>query len=200
MSFFWLLFLFLILQRGIELLIARRNEKWLKARGGIEFGQAHYKLLVVMHTSFLLSLLLEVLFFNKTVISIWPAIILLFVITQCLRIWVILSLGHFWNTKIIVLPDASMIKKGPYRWLKHPNYVIVAIEFIIIPLLFQAYITMTIFSLLNVLILSIRIPAEEKVLNRWTTYEKDFEHHSRFFPSIQRKEQSPARSPIQRKD
>lgn len=95
----------------------------------------------------------------------------MFLLVQAGRIWALTSLGEFWNTKIIVLPEARPIKRGPYRYLKHPNYVIVSIELLVIPLLFHAYMTAVIFTILNGYLLSIRIPAEEQALAQLTEYK-----------------------------
>ncbi|MFP3360072.1 isoprenylcysteine carboxylmethyltransferase family protein, partial [Planococcus sp. SIMBA_143] len=90
---------------------------------------------------------------------IWTIMLGIFVLAQFLRFWTIKSLGRFWNTKIIVLPDANVVKKGPYRYIKHPNYVIVALEIISLPLIFSSYITAIVFTLLNgILLLKVRIP------------------------------------------
>lgn len=84
---------------------------------------------------------------------------------QLLRGWILYSLGQYWNTKILVLPGSRMVKKGPYRWIKHPNYLVVALELILLPLMFGAYLTAAIFTLINAtLLLKVRIPAEEKAL------------------------------------
>ena len=91
-------------------------------------------------------------------------------LTQLIRVWALTSLGRYWNTKIIVLPGAKMVNKGPYRFLKHPNYLVVTIEFIVIPLMFEAYFTAFFFSLLNGIILRIRIAAEERALTQLTGY------------------------------
>ncbi|MBY0122656.1 isoprenylcysteine carboxyl methyltransferase family protein [Bacillus sp. S/N-304-OC-R1] len=164
----------IIIQRLAELVIAKRNECWMKKQGAQEFGQSHYSFIVSVHSLFFVSYIAEVFFFHKGLSGAWPILLLLFVITQAGRIWALTSLGPYWNTKIIVLADAEIIKKGPYRFLKHPNYIIVAAEFIIIPLLFQAYITAAIFTILNLIILAIRIPAEEQALNELADYEASF--------------------------
>jgi methyltransferase len=91
---------------------------------------------------------------------------LLFLLTQIARIWCIWSLGKYWNTKIIVLPGSPLVKKGPYKYVKHPNYIVVGAELFIIPLLFGAYITAVIFPILHILLLRVRIPCEEKALNK----------------------------------
>ncbi|MBT2639035.1 MULTISPECIES: isoprenylcysteine carboxyl methyltransferase family protein [unclassified Bacillus (in: firmicutes)] len=174
----------IIFQRLTELVIARKNEAWMKAQGAIEFGQGHYPAMVSIHTAFFIFFILEVIFFDKNLSGYWPALLALFIFTQVMRIWSLSSLGRFWNTKIIILPGANVIKRGPYKIIKHPNYLIVAIELIVIPLMFNAYITMAVFTLLNILILSIRIPAEEKALRELTMYESEFSNQGRFVPNL----------------
>lgn len=163
-----------ILQRLIELVIARRNEKWMLHQGAFEAGARHYPLMVMMHIAFFLSLLLEISIGDRTLSSFWLVLLTLFLIAQVARIWCLASLGKFWNTKIIILPGADVVKKGPYRFIRHPNYVIVTIELLVLPLLFSAYFTAIIFSLLNLWMLSVRIPAEEKALKKATNYKEMF--------------------------
>ena len=171
---FYLFFTMIVLQRISELIIAKQNEKWMKERGAQEFGQDHYTLIVIIHTMFFIVFFLEVMIWNNNIIPGWPIRLSIFIITQCIRLWALTSLGRYWNTKIIVLPGAKMVNKGPYRFLKHPNYLVVTIEFIVIPLLFEAYFTAFFFSLLNGVILRIRIAAEEKALNLMKTKTFDF--------------------------
>lgn len=165
MTFFLFFMIFVICQRLVELQIAKKNESWMKARGGIEVANNHYKWFLVLHTSFFIILALEVYVqsFQHTLTINWIFLVL-FMLTQVGRVWCILSLGKFWNTKIIVLPNVVLLKKGPYRWLKHPNYLIVMIELFIIPIMFHAYFSAIIFSTFNILLLMIRIPAEEAAL------------------------------------
>jgi methyltransferase len=161
-----LLILIIIGQRLVELIIARNNEKWMKERGGIETGNEHYKWFIYLHTLFFLSVLLETLLkIDNQEIPFNYFYFLVFVAAQLARIWCIYSLGRFWNTKIIVLPRVALIKKGPYKYVKHPNYIIVAVELFIIPMLFGAYITAIVFPILHIMLLRIRIPAEEKALS-----------------------------------
>lgn len=164
MEIFYLFFFLLVLQRLFELFLARQNEKWMKERGAVEFGQWHYLLIVAVHVLFFAFYFLEVVLGDKGLSPAWPFLLLLFFFAQLMRIWIISSLGKHWNTKIIVLPGSPLVKKGPYRFFKHPNYAVVAVEFIVIPLLFQAYVTAVLFSLLNLAVLAVRIPAEEEAL------------------------------------
>lgn len=160
----------------------------MRSQGALEYGTEHYGLIVAMHVAFLVSLLLEVSLFKPSLVVIWPFLLSVFFILQCFRVWVILSLGKYWNTKLLVIPQAKIVKKGPYKWIRHPNYLVVTFELILIPLLFQAYLTLVLFFVLNQILLSIRIPAEEAMLKQWTEYETEFEHQSRFVPSINKKE------------
>lgn len=181
--FIWFIsYLFVI--RITELIIAKTNENWMRRRGAIEFGASHYPYMVSMHILFFISLIFEKVFFNRGLAAVWPVIFTVFVLTQFLRVWVIASLGRYWNTKILVLPNAKVIMKGPYRFLRHPNYCVVSLEFIVIPLLFSAYYTFLVFSLLNLFILSVRIPEEEKALKSLTEYEGSFHAHKRFLPKF----------------
>ncbi len=159
----------IVAQRGIELVVAKNNERWMREKGAREFGESHYKWIVVMHASFFLILIAEVFMLEKSAITWWALPFTIFLLAQAGRIWALTSLGRYWNTKIIVLPGAKLVKKGPYRWLSHPNYAIVTIEFLVIPLIFEAYLTCILFTLLNGLILlKVRIPEEEKALG-WAT-------------------------------
>ncbi|WP_102274818.1 isoprenylcysteine carboxyl methyltransferase family protein [Cytobacillus massiliigabonensis] len=171
---FYIFVFLLICQRVLELLIAKRNEHRMKQKGAIEFGQSHYPFIVAVHCLFFVSLIIEVTFYHSDLSPYWAIFLLLFFIAQFGRLWALTSLGTFWNTKIIVLPEAKIVKKGPYRYVKHPNYIIVAIELIVIPLLFQANITAIVFTILNAMILSIRIPAEERALKSLTEYKETF--------------------------
>nr|WP_071459916.1 isoprenylcysteine carboxylmethyltransferase family protein [Bacillus mediterraneensis] len=181
---FYLFIGFIIFQRLSELVIARSNEQKLKAMGAIEAGQGHYKAMVLIHIAFLLSTVAEVVFMGRDLSAFWPLLISLFLATQVMRVWALMSLGPFWNTKIIILPGAEAVKKGPYKLLKHPNYAVVTAEIMIIPLMFEAYFTALFFTVINIIILSIRIHAEEKALKEWTTYGETFKEKNRFLPNL----------------
>lgn len=167
--FFYVILAFVIVQRLVELLIAKRNEKSMRAKGAYEVGASHYPFMILLHTSFFISLIIEVIYFKFIVI---PDFVLLafFGLLQLLRVWCLISLGTFWNTKIIILPGANVVAKGPYAYIRHPNYLVVCLEILVLPLMFQAYITAICFTLLNFIILSVRIPMEEKALKEVTNY------------------------------
>lgn len=175
---------FIILQRMIELFIARKNEKWIKKQGAVEFGQKHYRYIVVMHILFFIVLLGEKIFRNESISLMWPWLAIAFILTQLIRVWAILSLGKYWNTKIMVLPNATIIRSGPYGFIRHPNYTVVSLELLIIPLLFNAYFTAVMFTFVNIILLAIRIPEEEQALITLTEYEEKFAGCNRFLPKI----------------
>lgn len=163
-----------IIQRLVELFIAKRNEKWMKRQGAFEAGASHYPYMVAMHVLFFISLIIEVIVLDRELSLIWPLFLAIFLLAQVLRVWCLTSLGKYWNTKIVVLPNAKVVRKGPYKWIRHPNYVIVATELIVLPLLFSAYFTAILFTLLNMWMMSVRIPVEEQALKSVTNYKDEF--------------------------
>ncbi|WNB93674.1 isoprenylcysteine carboxylmethyltransferase family protein [Bacillus sp. NEB1478] len=182
MKLFAIFICFLAIQRLSEVRIAKRNERILKEKGAIEAGKDHYFWMVTMHVSFFLFLLGEVLFLEVSPPKWWIVPFILFLIAQVIRIWAITSLGVYWNTKIILLPGAAVVAKGPYKFIRHPNYLVVTIELIVIPLIFGAYITAILFTILNMLMLRVRITAEEKALIELTDYNQSHGKKQRFFP------------------
>lgn len=141
----------------------------MRAQGAYEVGAAHYPWLILLHTSFFVSLFIEVLYVKATVTPIY-SLLVVFIFLQLFRVWCLMSLGMYWNTKIIILPGANVVAKGPYAFIRHPNYLVVCLELLVLPLLFQAYFTAIVFTILNLLMLSVRIPAEEKALKAATNY------------------------------
>ncbi|MFD1730671.1 isoprenylcysteine carboxyl methyltransferase family protein [Deinococcus malanensis] len=149
-------------QRLLELRVARANERWARDRGAQEYGQGHYPLFFVLHPAWMLALLLEGRAATGRV-NLWA--LLLFVLAQPLRMWVIRSLGRYWNTRILIIPGGKRLTHGPFRYLKHPNYAVVALELATAPLAVGAGRTALAFSVLNAaLLMLIRIPAEERAL------------------------------------
>ena len=152
----------LLLQRVSELVISKRNEKWLRNQGAIDYGASHYYFIVAVHALFFISVIAEFIYANNIAINWW--LIIVAIILQLFRVWILLTLGNYWSTKILVVPNAPLIKTGPYRFVRHPNYVLVALELIVIPMIFNLYITTGIFLLLNSYVLSIRMREEDKAL------------------------------------
>jgi methyltransferase len=150
-----------VAQRIIELAIAQRNTRALLARGGREVGAGHYPLLVGLHTLWLMAIAVWVLFVPHTVSLPWLGV---YVALQIGRLWVMTSLGRFWTTRIITVPDVPLVRRGPYRYIKHPNYLIVVAEILVLPLVFGAVSIAVLFTALNLGALWIRIRAEDRVL------------------------------------
>ncbi len=154
-------------ERLAELVISRRNAAKAFARGGMEFGQRHFPVMVALHTGFLLACIAEVVLLERPFIPWlgWPMLVVALA-CQVGRYWVIASLGEQWNTRVIVVPGAGRVAaRGLYRWLRHPNYWIVAIEGLALPLVHSAWITAIAFTVLNaVLLLRFRIPIENGAL------------------------------------
>ena len=154
-------------ERIYELVVSRRNAAAAFERGGVEYGQRHFPWMVTLHTGFLLACIAEVVLLQRPFIPWlgWPMLVIALV-CQVGRYWVIRSLGTQWNTRVIVVPGAArVVARGPYRWFTHPNYVIVAVEGIALPLVHTAWITAIAFTVLNaVLLLGFRIPTENRAL------------------------------------
>jgi methyltransferase len=152
---------FVTLQRLAELVLSQRNTKRLLARGAHEVAPEHYPLMVALHIAWL-----AVLWFLGPGPPIEIIPLILFGLLQLARVWVIATLGEHWTTRIIVLPDAPLVKAGPYRWVNHPNYLIVIGEIAVLPLVFDLPMVAIVFSVLNGLILWVRIKAENSALGR----------------------------------
>ncbi len=154
---------FLVVQRLAELALATRNTRRLRNAGGVEFGAAHYPLMVALHACWLLGL--WVYGHDR---SVDPVGLAVFVVLQAGRVWVIASLGSRWTTRVIVVPGSLAVVRGPYRWLRHPNYLIVALEIAVVPLALGLPLFTLVFSLLNAALLAYRIRVENRAL-AWAT-------------------------------
>jgi methyltransferase len=155
-----LLLALVALQRLGELLYAARNTQALRRRGAVEFGRWHYPLLVALHAAWLATQFLVVP--HDAPLHLVP--LAFFLLLQGLRLWIVASLGPYWTTRIISLPDAPLVRRGPYAFLRHPNYALVAIEIPLLPLAFGAWRIAVGFGLLNLLMLAWRIRIEEQAL------------------------------------
>lgn len=153
------------IERLVEVRISLNNARLSFSRGGVEHGQGHYPLMVVVHTLFLLSCVAEVWWLER---PFWPLLgvpmLVLCGLTQALRWWVIQTLGWRWNTRVIVVPGLAPVTEGPFRYLHHPNYLAVIIEMAALPLVHGAFLTAIVFSLLNALVLWLRLRVENRVL------------------------------------
>lgn len=172
---FFIILSLVIVQRLLELVIARKNEKRMLAKGAYEVGANHYPYMIALHTGFFISLIIEVVYFERGLSPYFLWLFIIFLAVQALRIWCLASLGPFWNTKIIILPEANVVAKGPYLYIRHPNYVVVCIEIALLPLMFGAYFTAITFTILNFLMLAVRIPTEERALREATNYNDVFQ-------------------------
>jgi methyltransferase len=153
------------LQRVAELFLSARNAQTLQSEGAIEFGRQHYPMMVLLHIGFLVSCPLEVLLFDRPFVP-WLAALMfgLLIAAQLLRWWTIRVLGKRWTTRVFAHPHEPLIAAGPYRLVRHPNYLAVVIEIASIPLIHSAWVTALVFSLLNGWMLKVRIAAETKAL------------------------------------
>ncbi len=155
---------FVALQRLFELRYSRRNERRLRVKGAVERGAGHYRVMVAIHSLWLVSTLVEGLMRGPDVPAWWPVPLAALLLVQPLRYWAIYSLGENWNVRILVLPGKRLVRSGPYRYFPHPNYVVVAVEVLTFPLIFGAWITALVFTMLNAAFLSVRIREEERAL------------------------------------
>jgi methyltransferase len=146
-------------QRLGELVVARRNTERLLADGGIERGAEHYPLMVGLHAAWLAGLWL--LAWDRPANLAWVAV---YLVLEALRGWVLASLGGRWTTRIIVVPGETLVRKGPYRFIPHPNYLVVVGEIAVLPLVFGLTGYALAFSLMNASLLWLRIRAEEEAL------------------------------------
>ncbi len=156
-------------ERLAELVVTKRNAAWSFANGGVERGQSHYPYMVVLHSGLLIACIAEVVIADR---PFWPGLgwsmLVLVVVAQALRWWCITTLGRQWSTRVIVVPGAGRVVDGPYRWMQHPNYVAVVVEGIALPLVHMAWITATAFTLLNAVLLSVRLRVENEALAELT--------------------------------
>jgi methyltransferase len=165
-------FLATILERLTELVVSRRNKAWSLKQGGVEYGVEHYKMMVGMHSLFFVAILVEFLWCGS---DLPPQIRLVAVVVgticQLLRVWIIQTLGPQWNTRVIIVPALTRVVAGPYRFLNHPNYVVVAAEMVALPLVFGAWRTAIVFTMLNVWMMIVRIGVENHALGKLKTDE-----------------------------
>lgn len=162
---YYLLILAVGVERVAELIVSNRNARWAFAHGGKEFGHNHYPVMVTIHVALLLGSVLEVWGLHRSFIPWlgWPMLAVV-ALTQVLRWWCVTTLGRRWNTLVIVVPEVPLVRRGPYRWLHHPNYVAVVTEGVALPLVHTAWLTALCFTLANALLLTVRIRVENAAL------------------------------------
>lgn len=154
-------------ERLAELITARRHTAWSVARGGREYGRGHYPAMVALHTALLVGCAVEPWLAGRPFVPVlgWSALAVV-VAAQGLRWWCIATLGPRWNTRVLVVPGLPLVEAGPYRLLRHPNYVAVVAEGIALPLVHTAWLTALGFTVLNLLLLRVRISCEDTALTQ----------------------------------
>ncbi|BBZ21710.1 isoprenylcysteine carboxyl methyltransferase family protein [Mycolicibacter hiberniae] len=162
---YYLLILAVGLERLVELAVAKNNARWAFANGGTEFGHRHYPVMVGIHAALLLSCVGEVALLHRPFFPWlgWPMFAVA-ALSQGLRWWCVTTLGRRWNTLVIVMPESPLVHGGPYRWIRHPNYVAVVLEGLALPLIHTAWLTALWFGLANAAVLLERIRVENVAL------------------------------------
>lgn len=153
------------LERLAELILSTRHAAWALARGGVEYGRGHYPPMVALHSALLVACVAEAHFANREFLPWlgWPMLAVV-VLAQGLRWWCIATLGRQWNTRVVVVPGLSLVRSGPYRWFRHPNYVAVVAEGVALPLVHTSWVTAVVFTVLNAWLLTVRIRTEDAAL------------------------------------
>ena len=176
-----------VLERLLELVITERNARSLRARGGFEVGRAHFLPMALLHTCLLAAAPLEVFLFERSFRPLFGGVMLLLLAgTMALRYWAISSLGDRWTTRVFVVPGEPPVAKGPYRWLRHPNYLAVIVEVAVLPLIHGAWWTAIAFSTGNALVLRTRIRVEEEALASHSDYHRVLGDRPRIVPGTGR--------------
>lgn len=180
---FTLLVFALVVERMVELYISRRNAAWSRERGAIEYGQSHLVWMKLLHTAFFAGCLLEVWLLSPPFLPVLAAVCgVMTAAAQALRYWTIATLGRRWNIAVLVLPGVAAETRGPFRFVKHPNYVAVVVEGLAVPLLHSAVLTALVFSALNAWVLWVRIRCEERALSKHCDYAAVLGDRPRFLP------------------
>lgn len=174
----------LALERGFELLLSRRNAAWARAAGAVEYGQSHLCWMKLLHTGFLFACVLEVWLLSRPFLPWlgWPCLAVSLG-SQVLRYWAIITLGRRWNVAVLVLPGAPAATAGPFRYLRHPNYLAVVVEGVAVPLMHSAALTALAFSILNAWLLVVRIRCEENALRAHCDYADRLGDRHRLWPT-----------------
>jgi methyltransferase len=183
-QYLYLAFIVLLgVERLVELTISRRNRSWALSQGGLVYGREHLPWMKLLHTGFLLGCALEVWALSRPFLPLlgWPCLALA-LCCQGLRYWAIGSLGRRWNIEVIVLPGVPAEVSGPFRFLRHPNYLAVVLEGVVVPLIHSAWLTALTFTVLNALLLRVRIRCEERALAQHCQYDSQLGARPRFLP------------------
>ena len=165
LTFFTVVVALVALERLAELVVSKRNAAWSFARDGVETGQGHYPVMVVLHSGLLVAMLVEAYVVRPDVpLALAASMLVLVVASQALRWWCIATLGPRWNTRVIIVPGLPPVTGGPYRFFSHPNYVAVVVEGAALPLLHLSWITALVFTVANAALLTVRLRVEDAAL------------------------------------
>ena len=174
----------LALERVFELWLSRRNAAWAKRAGAVEYGARHLVWMKLLHTAFFVGVLLEVWLGERPIVPGLAAVCLpVALLAQALRYWTIATLGRRWNVAVLVLPGVPAVTHGPFRYSRHPNYVAVIAEGLAVPLIHSAFLTALAFTVLNALVLVVRIRCEERALAEHCEYAERLGARPRFIPA-----------------
>lgn len=179
-----LFILLLALERCFELWLSRRNSAWARQQGAVEYGAGHLRWMKLLHTALFLGCIAEVWGLDRPFVPVLGAACLLVALAaQGLRYWTIATLGRRWNVAVLVLPGMPAVSSGPFRFLRHPNYLAVVAEGLAVPLMHSAFITASVFSALNAVLLAVRIDCEERALAQHCAYSERFAQRPRLWPA-----------------
>ena len=165
MTWFAVLIAAVAVERLVELVVSKRHARWALERGGVETGRGHYPFMVVLHTALLVGCVAEVWLADRPFLPVlgWTMVALVLA-SQVLRWWCIHTLGYRWSTRVVVIPGLDLVAAGPYRLMRHPNYVAVVVEGAALPLVHSAWVTAAVFTVANLALLRVRIEVEEAAL------------------------------------
>jgi methyltransferase len=172
----------LALERGFELWLSRRNALWAQRAGAVEYGVEHFVWMKLLHGGFFVACVAEVWLLSRPLVP-WLAGTCLVVaaLAQALRYWTIATLGRRWNVRVLVLPGVPAVVSGPFRFVRHPNYLAVVAEGLAVPLLHSAFLTAGVFTIANAVLLTVRIACEERALAEHCQYGERLGRHRRFW-------------------
>lgn len=189
-TLFWGLFSYCVVERLVEMMVSRRNQREMRARGFMESETARgMNMMVIMHAAWFMSLLLEALVFPTTMFSgVRFLAAVIFIVAQGLRWWTLRTLGPFWNVSVLTnaRDERAFVSRGPYRFIRHPNYLVVIVELVSLPLMTGAPLTAIVFSVANGLLLRRRIGLEERSLFAIPGYQQAMSHKPRLVPRFRR--------------
>jgi len=175
------------LERVAELVLSTRNRRRALARGGVERGRGHYPAMVALHTGFLVACVLETWWLRRPLLpGLAASMLVLLGLSMALRYWAIAALGERWNTRVVLVPGETAVASGPYRFVRHPNYVAVVLEMVALPLVHTAVLTALVGSALNAWLLAVRIRVEERALREHAGYDQALAGRGRFLPGASR--------------